>query len=433
MILVIDPMEEILMPPLAGESRGSVWEVRPAGRSPPGRDRGGRRPDRAARAMTVRAGDRSSGRSSTNTVGPSSQRQVRRDVEARLVASFLAEAAARRRSPARIARSAARRIPARRRSRHSTRSSRAARWARSARALGRSDVPGERVDQRSVDVEDPTAGLRRRTRARSSQRAVAKSHYRYTLFPMKHPWDQRLGFWYIAGDRPEIPAIVASPSGLTLSFGELAGRAHQLVHALRARGLETGDIIGVRPAQRRRHRHVAPGGSGGGIPVHLAQPGVVGSGDPAHRRSFGCGGRRAARRLRRSGRPADRHWFHPPACVPWAVPFRAGSGYESFVEGHPVTEPADRRLGIPISYSSGTTGQPKAVVRPSAPKVDPSVAADRAQELRPRVPVPSLRRCPPGLGGNAPRRLPGFLSRRARTWDRPSPSWASSTQNGRWR
>ena len=34
------------------------------------------------------------------------------------------------------------------------------------------------------------------------------------------------------------------------------------------------------------------------------------------------------------------------------------------VAGQPTTEPADRVLGLPINYSSGTTGQPKAVIRP---------------------------------------------------------------------
>lgn len=37
---------------------------------------------------------------------------------------------------------------------------------------------------------------------------------------------------------------VASPSG-TKTFGELAGDAHQLVHALRAAGLVDGDVVAV--------------------------------------------------------------------------------------------------------------------------------------------------------------------------------------------
>src|SRR3984957_8522321 len=39
------------------------------------------------------------------------------------------------------------------------------------------------------------------------------------------------------------PAGPASPAGVTLTFGELAGRAHRLVHGLRARGLQAGDIF----------------------------------------------------------------------------------------------------------------------------------------------------------------------------------------------
>jgi long-chain acyl-CoA synthetase len=45
-------------------------------------------------------------------------------------------------------------------------------------------------------------------------------------------------------------------------------------------------------------------------------------------------------------------------------------------DGQPTTAPDDRRLGVPIVYSSGTTGQPKAVIRPAMPVIDPSVAAD---------------------------------------------------------
>src|ERR1039458_5102284 len=43
--------------------------------------------------------------------------------------------------------------------------------------------------------------------------------------------------------QPHQPAVVGCPSGVTLTFGELAGRAHQLVHALRAHGLGAGDIF----------------------------------------------------------------------------------------------------------------------------------------------------------------------------------------------
>ena len=60
---------------------------------------------------------------------------------------------------------------------------------------------------------------------------------------MEHPWDRRLGVWWIAEDHPEAPAIVDSPSGRTLTFGELAAAAHRVANALRAQGIRDGDVV----------------------------------------------------------------------------------------------------------------------------------------------------------------------------------------------
>jgi long-chain acyl-CoA synthetase len=62
-------------------------------------------------------------------------------------------------------------------------------------------------------------------------------------FAVDHPWDRRLGFWWVAEQYPDQPAVVASPAGEILSFAELAGRAHTIVHGLRSRGLRAGDIV----------------------------------------------------------------------------------------------------------------------------------------------------------------------------------------------
>ena len=59
---------------------------------------------------------------------------------------------------------------------------------------------------------------------------------------MASVWDQRLGFWWIAEDQPDRPAIVASPDG-ECTYAALAGRAHQLVHLLRDRGVQPGDAV----------------------------------------------------------------------------------------------------------------------------------------------------------------------------------------------
>ncbi|MFV0318500.1 MAG: AMP-binding protein, partial [Microthrixaceae bacterium] len=59
-----------------------------------------------------------------------------------------------------------------------------------------------------------------------------------------HPWDRRLGFWWIAQDHPDAPAVLESPDGV-LTYGELAGRAHQLVHLFGALGAAPGKPVAV--------------------------------------------------------------------------------------------------------------------------------------------------------------------------------------------
>jgi long-chain acyl-CoA synthetase len=61
---------------------------------------------------------------------------------------------------------------------------------------------------------------------------------------MEHPWDRRLGVWYIAEDQPDLLAIVDSPQG-SRTYGQLAGEAHQIVHTFRAMGVPEGAPVGV--------------------------------------------------------------------------------------------------------------------------------------------------------------------------------------------
>ena len=51
-----------------------------------------------------------------------------------------------------------------------------------------------------------------------------------------------LGFWALAREDPDYLALV-TPEGDEVKAGELLGHANQLVHALRALGLETGDVV----------------------------------------------------------------------------------------------------------------------------------------------------------------------------------------------
>jgi long-chain acyl-CoA synthetase len=198
---------------------------------------------------------------------------------------------------------------------------------------------------------------------------------------VRHAWDQRLGFWWIAEEHPELPAVVACPSGVALTFAELAGRAHRVVHALRAHGIGAGDIFAYAlpndvdmlvwqlAAQEGGFQSISlnPGLSGAemaGIVDHSGAAALV-----LHHEYAG-----RVDQVSRAGSIRLRIAVGGP--VEGSLPF------EEFVAGQPTTEPPDRNLGVPIAYSSGTTGQPKGVLRRgNGRRIDPSVAADASKSF----------------------------------------------------
>ncbi|MCU1454196.1 MAG: Long-chain-fatty-acid--CoA ligase FadD13 [Acidimicrobiales bacterium] len=193
----------------------------------------------------------------------------------------------------------------------------------------------------------------------------------------QHPWAGRLGFWWVAEDHPDLPAIVESPTGLTLSFGELAGRAHQLVHALRSRGISAGDIVAYALPNGVDALVVQLAVQEAGLKYIALNPALAGAEissiiDHAGAAAVVAGAEYADRVHELAGTGTIRL----RAAV--GGPIEDFVAYDDLVAGQPTTEPADRRLGGPITYSSGTTGKPKAILRPM-PDVDPSVYADQTK------------------------------------------------------
>ena len=184
-----------------------------------------------------------------------------------------------------------------------------------------------------------------------------------------------LGVWNIAHAEPDRLALVDA-EGSALSYRGLAELTNRYVHGLRARGMETGDVLAVLLPNGVDILALYLAAMQGGfyiVPVnwHLVGPEVghilKDSGAKvfvAHER-FADVGVAAA----------------DIAAVPGTGRFAVGDikGFEplaSLQEKLPSTAPEGRTGGAPMQYTSGTTGRPKGVRRPLT-GLPPETVAER--------------------------------------------------------
>jgi long-chain acyl-CoA synthetase len=183
-----------------------------------------------------------------------------------------------------------------------------------------------------------------------------------------------MGFWSRAQEDPDWLAVV-EPDGTGHRAGDLLGRVNQIVHALRARGLQTGDGVaalvpnGIAPqelvlAALQAGWYYTP------INWHFTVPEIAyilrDSGAKAffvHER-FAQAGVAAAEE---AGLPQSARFGYGavPGCTDVAE-LRAGQ---------PTELPRDRTAGAAMHYTSGTTGRPKGVRR-ALTGLDPDISAD---------------------------------------------------------
>ncbi|HUC59070.1 MAG TPA: acyl-CoA synthetase [Streptosporangiaceae bacterium] len=183
-----------------------------------------------------------------------------------------------------------------------------------------------------------------------------------------------MGFWARAQENPDWVAVV-EPDGTEHKAGDLLGRANQLVHALRSRGLRAGDGIaalvpnGVAPvelylAALQAGWYYTP------LNWHFTAPEIAYIVADTGAKAFFVHERFAATGVAaadEAGVPADARFSF--GSVPGFTPV------ESLREGQPTDLPADRTAGAPMHYTSGTTGRPKGVRR-SLTGLDPDLSAD---------------------------------------------------------
>ena len=171
-----------------------------------------------------------------------------------------------------------------------------------------------------------------------------------------------LGFWTIAQEEPDKLAVVDPDERLVLA-GELLGSANQVVHGLRALGLQRGDVIAmVLPncvevfelylAVLQAGFYLVP------INHHLVGPEIAYIVQDSESKVFVGHERFAdvcAAAVKELDFPADRTFAI--GSVPGFRP------YEELKAGQPTTMPDDRHTGMVMNYTSGTTGKPKGVRR----------------------------------------------------------------------
>jgi long-chain acyl-CoA synthetase len=188
-------------------------------------------------------------------------------------------------------------------------------------------------------------------------------------------WDQRLGVWWIAEDHPDALAVAHSPTG-PLTYAQLVGRTHQLVHALRALGLEPGDGVAVMLPNGVEIVEASLATQEAGwmftpLNTYLTAAEVALLLESSQARALVVHPRFAA--------VVDALVIETASVIGTHVLSMGGAidgiqSLDDLADAQPTTEPPDRTAGALFPFTSGTTGKPKGIKRRSA-DVDPSKAA----------------------------------------------------------
>jgi long-chain acyl-CoA synthetase len=167
-----------------------------------------------------------------------------------------------------------------------------------------------------------------------------------------------------ASSHPERPAVV-TPSGLTVTFGELEERSSRLAQALYAHGLRPGDHVAAVLLNEHRTFEVAWGLQRSGLYFTFVNTHLT----PEETAYIvnDCEARVLITSSALRGLSEALVGLTPGIELRLAIgdPLPAGSNsYDAFVRDHPAIALTDEREGSAMLYSSGTTGRPKGIRRP---------------------------------------------------------------------
>jgi acyl-CoA synthetase (AMP-forming)/AMP-acid ligase II len=164
---------------------------------------------------------------------------------------------------------------------------------------------------------------------------------------------------------PDKPAIVMASSGETVTFGEFEARSNRVAHLLRSTGLRRGDHIAVFIENSPQLLEIEGGAERAGLYYTLintylgaAEVEYIVANSQAKALFSSVLKQEVAAAVAAKSPALDRMLMTGPGPLP------AGwEPYDVVVAGYPAAPLPDESLGAAMLYSSGTTGQPKGVLR----------------------------------------------------------------------
>ncbi|MGH3420103.1 MAG: AMP-binding protein, partial [Streptosporangiaceae bacterium] len=175
-----------------------------------------------------------------------------------------------------------------------------------------------------------------------------------------------------AAENQDKPAIIMASTGETVTFAEYEAGCNRLAHLLRDAGLERGDHIAVLMENHPTMLEIEGAAERVGlyytlVNAYLAPDEVAYIVSDSRSKVFVSS---VAKREVAEAAAAQCPRLERMLMVGLEAPARRWEPYEAAVAGWPATPVPDESLGAAMLYSSGTTGQPKGILR-ELPTVGP--------------------------------------------------------------